>query len=405
MFKNHTTCRVCTSPNLEQYLDLGLMPLSNNLLSNADEIAPRYPLRLLLCPRCGLSQLSIVVDPQTLFGHYVYRSSISQTFRSHARAMAHDLAAQYKLNDQSFHIDIAGNDGALLMEFRDVLHHRTLSVDPAQNLAAICEQNGIRAFQAFWNIEAAEHLAATAWPRADLITATNVFAHVDDVKEFLTAIRMALAPGGVAVLEFPYLIDFIDKGEFDTVYFEHLSYFSIVPLAYLCIQCALELTEVSHHDIHGGSVRCHIRHRGHGQTVGVKQFLNREIHGGYADIRTYYAWAKKVEKRVNAFTQLLYELRAKRIYGFAASAKGNTLLNVAGITTKQIPYIIDQTPEKIGKFSPGTGIPIVGMDHLTAHPPDYLVILSWNFLEEIIDKCRAAGYNGRFITPLNAQII
>lgn len=405
MFKNHTSCRVCNSPNLEQYLDLGLMPLSNNLLDDPGEIAPRYPLRVMLCPRCGLSQLSIVIDPQTLFGHYVYRSSISQSFKDHCREMAHELAATYQLGPESFHIDIAGNDGALLVEFRQVLHHRTLSVDPAANLAPICEAQGIRAYQAFWGLEAAEHLAATGWPRADLITATNVFAHVDDVKEFLTAVRQTLAPGGVLVLEFPYLLDFIDKGEFDTVYFEHLSYFSIVPLAYLCIQCGLELTEVSHQEIHGGSVRCHVQHKGRRPQVGVQEFLRREIHGGYADIKTYYGWARKVDKIVVGFNKLLDHLKGAKIYGFAASAKGNTLLNVAGVTVKQIPFIVDQTPEKVGKYSPGTGIPIIDLPAMIDDPPEYLVLLAWNFAEEVIVKTRRAGYLGHYIMPLTAQII
>lgn len=400
MFKNHTACRVCGNENLVPYLDLGLMPLSNNLLSTADEIAPRYPLKVVLCERCGLSQLSIVVDPETLFGHYVYRSSISQGYKDHCKEMAHTLRDNYGLGADSFHIDIAGNDGALLYEFKQVLNYKTcLNVDPAQNLAEICEAKGIRAYTKFWDLLAVDHLQATGWPAADLVTATNVFAHVDNVTEFLTAIKLILADDGLAVLEFPYIIDFIEKKEFDTVYFEHLSYFSIIPLQYLCSKVGLTLVNVTHHDIHGGSVRCHIKKSG---TVSgnVDKFCKKEMQGGYDKHEVYHTWSFNVIDKINSFTAAICKLKGK-VFGFAASAKGNTLLNASNITAAEMPYIVDETPEKIDKFSPGTGIRIISMDEMLYRKPDYLVLLAWNFEKEIVEKCRALGYKGEFINPLN----
>lgn len=403
MFKTHTVCRVCGSEKLSPYLDLGLMPLSNNLLTDADEVAPRYPLKVLLCEGCGLSQLSVVIDPVELFGHYVYRSSIAQGYKQHCREMAYTLKDRYGLSSNSFHIDIAGNDGALLAEFKRVLGHKTLNVDPAKNLAAICEAQGIRAFQTFWGYAAARHLLNTDWPLADLVTATNVYAHVDDPASFLEAIKLVLAPKGVAVIEFPYLIDFIEKNEFDTVYFEHLSYFSIYPLSLLCKKAGLVLHDVGHYDIHGGSVRCYITRYGT-QSDQVQAYINKEAAEGYRELGIYKNWAVNVSIVLAKFMDLMRSLAGMKVYGFAASAKGNTLLNCAGVSVKQMPYIIDQTPEKIGKYSPGTGIPIAGMDRLIEDQPDFLVILSWNFFEEIVKKCRQAGYRGNFVNPLMCEI-
>lgn len=397
MYKNHTTCRVCGNENLKEYIDLGMLPLSNNLLDSPDHIAERYPLKVLLCEDCGLSQLSIVIDPSTLFSHYVYRSSINEGYRNHCRDMAKELKAAYGLNKDSFHIDIAGNDGALLHEFNQIVGCRVLNIDPAENMVPICEAKGIRQYTAFWGVKAAKHLMNTDWPRADLITATNVFAHVDNVKEFIEAAAMVLKPTGVLILEFPYLIDFIDNGEFDTIYFEHLSYFSIGPIVKLCNGTGLQVMRVEKQDIHGGSVRVHI---GYGNADdSVRQFVLKEYR--YRDITLYQDFAIRAKQVIDEFGYGIKALVSggHKVAAFAASAKGNTLLNCAGIS-KEIGYIVDETPEKIGKYSPGTGIEIVSMDKLQSDPPDFLIILSWNFADAIKSKCIEAGYKGEFIVPI-----
>lgn len=405
-YKLHTACRVCGSEKLSQYLDLGLMPLSNNLCDTQKEEAIRYPLKVLLCEDCALSQLSIVIDPEILFGHYVYRSSISQGYVDHCRQMAKDLKEKYGLNENSFHIDIAGNDGALLHEFKqEIGYYKCLNVDPAKNLYEHNEAQGIRMFCKFWGIEAADHLISTDWPKADLITATNVFAHVDNVREFIEAVKMTLKPSGVLVMEFPYLIDFIENNEFDTIYFEHLSYFSIAPLYRLCKEVGLKVIEVEKQEIHGGSVRVTI---GYGESNNTPEALMlNEMSSGYHNIETYHQWANKIARVIYKFRNNIMKLKKEgnKIAGFAASAKGNTLLNCAGIGYSDIDYLVDETPEKIGKFSPGTGIPIVSMDSFKKAVPDYLVILSWNFADEIIKKCQEAGYKGKFILPLTFEII
>jgi len=310
--------------------------------------------------------------------------------------MARELRKKFHLTENSFHIDVAGNDGALLNEFRDVIGCRSLNVDPAENLVEINEEQGIRYFKTFWGIGAARHLILTDWPKADLITATNVFAHCDNVREFLQAAKMVLKPSGVLVLEFPYLIDFIENKEFDTIYAEHLSYFSIYPLSLLCQELGLTIMSVEKFPIHGGSVRVTI---GQGaQDSTVHQFVVHERQK-YALIDRYYQFAEDVHLTINAFKTGLKSLRG-HVAGFACSAKGSTLMNVCGINQNDIEYIVDQTKEKIGKFSPGTKIPIYDLPHLIEKQPDYLVVLAWNFLSEIMAKCRKAGYKGMFVVPI-----
>lgn len=415
-YKEHTSCRVCHSTNLTPYLDLGMMPLSNNLATSMfDKIHhQRYPLKVLFCEQCGLSQLSIVVPAEEMFSHYVYRSGIAAGYVRHCREMAFELMEKHGLGPDSLHVDIAGNDGALLQQFREVIGHRVINVDPAENLRGICQAAGITVYTEFWGMVAARRILNTPNPiarpsksdestpvlydpHADLITATNVFAHVDDVREFIQAAKLLLKPTGVLVMEFPYLIDFIENNEFDTVYFEHLSYFSIYPLTLLCDEIGLNVMSVSHQDIHGGSVRVTI---GHGPVDDSVAIYVKKERQQYGSIERYYQFADDVNLTISKFSTELRKLKPAKISGFAASAKGNTLLNAARILPHDLDYIVDETPEKIGKWSPGTMIPIVAMLDMVRTPPDYLVILSWNFAKEIMDKCRAAGYTGRFIIPI-----
>lgn len=397
IYKEHTKCRVCGNSKLIPYLDLGFLPLSNNLAeSPTDPIHhERYPLSVLLCEKCGLSQLSVVVSREKMFSHYVYRSGISQGYIDHCKQMVIDLQRKYWLNENSFVIDIAGNDGTLLAEFKKVIGCRVLNVDPAENLYKICEDKDVRMFCKFWSIEAVNHLKSTLWPKADIITATNVFAHVDDVVEFITAAKLAMKPTGKLIMEFPYLINFIEGKEFDTVYFEHLSYFSIYPLTVLCESLGLNVENVIRQDIHGGSVRVTI---GYGeQDWTVAEFVKAETK--YRTIEPYINFAQDVQLTIRKFRDWALNCSGT-VAGFAASAKGNTLLNCAGITVKDMKYIVDETPEKIGKYSPGTQIPIVKIDYLITHWPAYLVILSWNFADELMSKARAAGYTGKFVIPI-----
>lgn len=404
--KPHCNCRVCGSDKLTKYLDLGIMPLANNLefTSVRAKEKERFPLQVMFCEDCGLSQLSVVIDPSKMFSYYTYRSSVNGGYVKHCRKMAERMQKDLKLNENSFVIDIAGNDGALLREFKSVIPSlKVLNVDPATNLTAIAEASGIPCVTDFWSPRLAIKILEDMG-EADLITATNVFAHVDNVSDFIKGAVIALKRGtGILMLEFPYLVDFIEGNEFDTVYFEHLSYFSIIPLSRLCENLGMQIVNVERQSIHGGTVRVSIcdKFSEHKVDQSVHAFIRREMDLGFNTIRKYLDWSVSIKGIIDEFSMKILDLKrsGKKVAAFAASAKGNTLLCSAGMDTDVISYIADETPEKIGKFSPTTGIPIVNKAEIINSHPDYIIILSWNFKDEIIAKLNKI-YNGKYIIPL-----
>ena len=403
--KPHANCRVCDSSNMVKYLDLGIMPLANNLEFTSIRAIEkeRFPLQVMFCESCGLSQLSVVIDPEKMFSYYTYRSSVNGGYIKHCRKMAKELKSQLGLTKDSFMIDIAGNDGALLNEFKEEINLQVLNIDPATNLVAICEAKGIESIADFWSKELATKIK-DKYPLVDLITATNVFAHVDDVKGFIGATKTVLKKDGVLVLEFPYLVDFIENYEFDTIYFEHLSYFSVTPLMFLCKELGMKIIRVEKQNIHGGTIRVMIANDS--STINIEtsvgEFVKNELALGYDKIEKYKEWKASIKNIITEFSLKILELKKEgfKISAFGASAKGNTLLNCSGMNTDIIQYIADETPEKIGKYSTGTGIPIVNKQELLKNPPDYLIILSWNFKDEIIEKLNKLGYVGKYIIPI-----
>lgn len=396
---SHTHCRVCNSTDLSKYLDLGVMPLANNLNATAEQArtAERFPLQVMYCNKCALSQTSVIVSPRKLFSHYTYRSGINAGYIKHCTAFAKSLDLEGK-----FVIDIAGNDGTLLKQFKSVGNCKVLNVDPAANLTAVAEASGIPSLTAFWGEETASNVLKV-YGEADFITATNVFAHVPDMRGFLNGVKTALSNEGLFIVEFPYIVDFIEHKEFDTVYFEHMSYLSLLPIIRLSCEVGMKVVDVSKQNIHGGTLRVSIAKQTsrHQPSGAVEHFLNAEIKGGYNKFETYQNWQTDVNKLIRDFTDIIVDLKIKgnKIAAFAASAKGNTLLNAAGMTTDLIDFIADETPEKIGKFSPGTGIPIVHKDIIQREQPDFIIILSWNFANEIMAKLRPV-FKGKFIVPI-----
>ncbi len=403
--RGHSECRVCGSTNLRKYLDLGLMPLANNLADDPQTAKDidRYPLQVSFCAECSLSQTTVVIDPSKLFGHYTYRSSISKGYVSHCREMARSVGTKVALQASDLVVDIAGNDGALLGEFKDELSVQVVNVDPAENICAIAESRGIPSIVDFWSNDVAEQILELHG-KPKLITATNVFAHVDNVHGFLGAVRNCLHADGALILEFPYVVDFIENREFDTVYFEHLSYVGLRPVMQLAAAAGMQVFAVEKHDIHGGTLRVFIGDEGgHDIDASVDQFLGAEEKGGYHDFARYESWSEEIDDLIGDLAHQLGQLKQQgaSIAAFGASAKGNTLLNACRLNSGVIEYIVDDTPEKIGKYSPGTGIKIVDRSRLLQDAPDYLVILAWNFATEIIES--AADYRrggGKFIIPI-----
>lgn len=401
--KNHTNCRACGSNKLIKYLDLGLMPLANNLELTADSVSERFPLEVLFCQVCALSQLSVVIPPEKLYSQYTYRSGGSNGYKQHCRQMAKDLKREYNLIDP-FHIDVAGNDGTLLQQFNFIIGGRKLNIDPAANLTSICELSGIDTHTSFLDKTVALDVVQK-YGQADLITATNVFAHVDDIREFMLSCRFMLKNNGVLVIECPYIVDFIEKNEFNQVYFEHLSYMSLKPIMAVADRCEMQVIDVSHNDIHGGTMRVTLSkcNRDGGDRFvkpSVSEWWHKEKDFHETGKYDSWAWCGAINSRIQLINGLWDIFNGGyKIASFAASAKGNTLLNYAGIKSDLVSYIVDDTAEKQGKYSPGTGIPIVSADMLISNPPDYLLILSENFADEIIERCRPI-YKGKFILAL-----
>lgn len=401
--KPHTECRACGG-ELTKYLDLGLMPMANNVANTSIEAKNmnRYPLQIMVCGDCGLSQLSVVIDPKEMYSHYVYRSGVNEPYRKHCREMAKTLKAELGLTENSFHVDIASNDGTLLKEFKDEIGLSVLGVDPASNLVAVSEANGIPAIADFWSVELTHQIALSA----DLITATNVFAHVDDIKGFLLAACEVLSKQGVLVIECPWIVKFHQGMEYDTTYFEHLSYMGINPMQIVSKLVGLRVFKVENQDIHGGTIRVYIcfDDAKYKEDPSVKEFADLES----KDIQAHKDWGSNIDLIIKSFGHELVDLKKEgySIAGYGMSAKGNTLLNCSGINTDIIDFIVDSTPEKIGKYSPGTGIPCKHPQELAVKQPDYCVILAWNFKYVLMKKARDVGFKGKFIIPLpNFEII
>ncbi|NBT35627.1 MAG: methyltransferase domain-containing protein [Betaproteobacteria bacterium] len=393
------TCRVCGHDQFHPYLDLGQIPLVNRyVVQEDDRPEPRFPLRIQKCLRCHLSMLDLVVDPEILYNNYAYQSSISKTFQQHCGRLADEAVKLYP--DRSLRVwEIASNDGCMGLEFQR-RGAKVLGIEPAANLAALARSRGVESVAEFWSEKVARrlHQDHTA---PDLIVATNVLAHVDNLHDFLAGVRAVLPAHGRLIVEVPYLVSFIQKTEFDTAYHEHLSYFLLYPIREVARRTGLDLVDVELLEIHGGSVRVHI---GLGNpSPKVEQLLQEEERLGFYSDNLYNDFSKHVQQIREELVSFLTGLRqrGRSISAFGASAKGNVLLNYCHLATETFEYVVDDTLAKQGKLCPGLRLPIVSRDALIRSPTDYLVILAWNFYEEI--KTSLSGYlagGGRLVCPL-----
>lgn len=400
-FKVVQNCRVCGSDRLREYLDLGKAPLANSLLPSLDYECGKYPLEVLFCEVCSLSQLSIVINPEIMYRNYPYHSSVSETFKKHCSEMAVKLKPLMNEEDPLV-VDIASNDGCLLEHFR-LAGYEVLGVEPAANLVEISRGKGIEIVHDFWS-EESSNLASGA----NLIAATNVFAHVDDVWSFLGGVKKALVSDGIFVMEIPYLYNILSKNQFDTIYHEHLSYFLLKPLKILFESCGMRIFKVEQYDIHGGSIRVYASKDNRHPDESVAKMLEFEEEHGLYDYSTYKALSGRVIKTKEALLSLLNDLKAqdKKVMAYGAAAKGISLLNACGIDATQIQSIADDTPDKQGKFAPGCGIPIVDSSNFLESKPDYIVLLPWNFAEELIRKTKDYDLNGvKYIMPIPQPMV
>ena len=386
-------CHACDAANPTLVLSLGKTPLANRYLTEEQlaEPEPSYPLELLYCAACGLVQLSEHVDPQVLFGHYLYLTGMSATMARHHDELAAERVQTQQLSTDDLVVDVASNDGSLLRAFQQY-GVRTVGIEPAQNLAATSRAAGIATECLFFGDETAKDLRQRHG-MARLLTANNVLAHVPDLRGFLRGVRTMIAPDGVASIEVPYLLPMLQKLEYDTIYHEHLSYFSVRALAAACETAGLWIDEVVPRPIHGGTIRVLARafgsgQRPHGDAVGL--FVEQESAHGLDRVETYFDFARRVADNRDRLRALLSELRSRgaRIAAYGAPAKGNTLLNYCGIGTDLVEYTVDKNPLKVGRYLPGSHLPIHPQPRLEQDQPDYALILPWNLTDEIAAQRR-----------------
>jgi hypothetical protein len=391
-------------------LDLGSTPLANQLLTEADltEREPVYPLDIAYCPACSLVQITHTVPPEALFSEYVYFSSFSDAMLAHSKELATRVTKERRLGADDLVVEIASNDGYLLQYYKE-LGVGVLGIEPAQNIAKVAIERGIPTIAEFFGRELADKLSAEG-KRAAVLHANNVMAHVPDINHFAAGIFSVLADEGAAFIEVPYVREMINRCEFDTIYHEHVFYFSLTALSSLFVRNHLKVIDVELIPLHGGSLLLTVAREGAKATAHrrVAQSLEDEKEAGMSSAAYYEGFSARVRALREELRRVLSDLKAKgaRVAAYGAAAKGSTLLNYAGIGRETIDFVVDRSPHKQGKFMPGVHLPIRAPSALVEERPDYVLLLTWNFKDEILaqqDAFRRSG--GKFIVPLPSVTI
>ncbi len=397
-------CIVCRMETVQQFLDLGCTALANKFLT-PDELAtpePTYPLRVGFCSTCGHVQLTETVPPSAMFEDYLYISSASDTLKAHLYDLSDRIVERCRPGVQDLVMDIGCNDGTLLRGFK---RHgvRALGVDPAENLASFTEASGIDRYVGFFNAQTAEHIVEK-WGQAAIITATNTFPHIPELHDFVTGLKVALAPGGTFVIEMHYLVDLLEQMAFDTVYHEHVSYWALKPMVHLFEGHGMQVVHAERVPLHHGQLRVFVQRQEESQAQpSVATILAMEQAKGIDQIETYRRFAQKTQQIKQDLRQTLAELReqGKRVAGYGAPAKGNTLLGFLDIGPDMVEYIADRSRLKQGLYTPGMHIPVVPPEQLLADQPDYVILFAWNFVDEILEQqAEYRSRGGHFIIPV-----
>lgn len=399
-------CRFCKSALTHTFVDLGMSPLCESYLQaeQLNQMEPFYPLHVFVCERCFLVQLEQFVSADSIFIEYAYFSSYSDSWLAHCRRYTEQMCDRFSLTGKSVVTELASNDGYLLQYFvqRGV---PVLGIEPAVNVAQAAEEKNVPTLVRFFGKDLALKLASEG-KQADLLIGNNVLAQVPDLCDFVAGMKIMLKPQGVVTLEFPHLLRLIEENQFDTIYHEHFSYFSLLTAQKILGAHGLEVFDVEELKTHGGSLRVFARHNedvSRPISPRVAELRSREEAYGLANIASYGAFAEKVKKTKRQLLECLIGAKAARksIVGYGAPGKGNTLLNYCGVGTDFIDYTVDRNPFKHGRFTPGTHIPICAPEAIFETRPDYVLILPWNLKTEIMEQMAGIrDWGGKFIVPI-----
>jgi len=399
-------CRACGKALEHVFADLGSSPLSNSYLNaeDLDKMEPVYPLKAYVCESCFLVQLEAFETPQKLFQEYAYFSSYSESWLRHSRQYAEMAISRFGLGCNSLVVEVASNDGYLLQFFRQA-GIPVLGIEPAQNLAKAAEGLGIPTVVEFLGGQTGASIAHRGHA-ADLLVANNVLAHVPDLNDFIAGLATLLKPRGVLTLEFPHLRRLIEGSQFDTIYHEHFSYFSLLAASAALRRHGLEVFDVEEIDTHGGSLRVYAAHANCARQRMTRKpslLIENERTAGLDQLAAYSSFHSRMRAAKHALLKFMVEARdaGQTIVGYGAPAKGNTLLNYCGIGTDFLEYTVDRNPYKQGRYLPGTHIPVFAPEHISDTKPDYVLILPWNIRDEIVGQMsHIRGWGGRFVVPI-----
>jgi 2-polyprenyl-3-methyl-5-hydroxy-6-metoxy-1,4-benzoquinol methylase len=400
------TCRFCGASLEYIFADLGMSPLANSYLARTQlhQMEPFYPLRVRVCGECFLVQAEDFESPDHIFSEYAYFSSYSDSWLEHARAYVETAAVRFGLGPDSRVVEIASNDGYLLQYFA-AKKIPVVGVEPAANVAEEARRKGIPTLVKFFGKETAHQMIEEGL-QADLVVGNNVLAHVPGLNDFVAGLKLILKPDGVITLEFPHLLRLLEENQFDTIYHEHFSYFSLLTAEKVLAAHDLKVFDVKELSTHGGSLRvyaAHAENRSIDEQSTVSALRECELRAGLACLDTYVAFAERVKETKRRLLDFLITMRrqGKSVVGYGAPAKGNTLLNYCGVGPDFIDYTVDRSPHKQGRWLPGTHIPIFHPDKLRETQPDFVLVLPWNLVEEVMEQmAHIREWGGRFVVPI-----
>jgi hypothetical protein len=402
----HGKCRFCGTALKHTFVDLGMSPLCESYVSTSqlNQMEPFYPLHVYVCENCFLVQLEEYVKPEAIFTEYAYFSSYADSWLKHVQSYTDMIVRRFKLGVQSFVVEIASNDGYLLQYFVEK-GIPSLGIEPAANVAKVAIQKGIPTLVEFFGRESALKLSAEG-KSPDLIIGNNVLAQVPDLNDFVAGMKTLLGPQGVITIEFPHLMRLMSENQFDTIYHEHFSYFSFITAEKIFTAHGLTLFDVDELPTHGGSLRiyaCHTEDKSKRVSERVDAIRRQEELAGFTRIEHYTGFAEQVKETKRKLLDFLIDAKreGKKIAGYGAPGKGNTLLNYCGIREDFLDYTVDRNPYKQGKYLPGTHIPVYAPEKIDITRPDYLLILPWNFKDEIMQQmAHIRNWGGQFIIPI-----